>query len=122
MKWRTREGKEVEIKSMTDSHLLNAHRYLQRRINDLRELEQFAFSPFAPSEGTVAADDLESCLSGEGGVFDQVISLSVSRNILKKEIKRRGLTPLTVNPPRPLPKIKSVEHFMGGVIFELEKG
>lgn len=37
MKWKTKDGKLIDVKDMTDCHLLNTQRYIQRRVKAIQE-------------------------------------------------------------------------------------
>ena len=101
--WITQNGRKIPIDQMTNNHLLNTHRFVRRKLVEANELEMFAYSPFAPSEGTIAADDLEKCLND---LWEQKFALSSWEERIDKDIARRNLEPLYVDPPKPMPKIK----------------
>ena len=66
--WTTKDGQKIPISKMTDSHLLNAHRWLGEKLVDCKRMNDLYFSPvFAPSEGTIAADDLGEVMQGVWG-------------------------------------------------------
>lgn len=55
--WTTREGERIEIRKMTDSHLLNTIRYLRRNAEAIRLGEAMTAYEFAESCGGDMAYD-----------------------------------------------------------------
>jgi hypothetical protein len=118
--WITKGRVKVEISDMTTPHLLNAYRWAGERMIEYKGLIEFAFSPFAPSEDTIAADDLDRCMED---VYKEEAILSSRMGDLREEIDKRGLSPLPLRKEfKPLPKVKAVHTVSGygGRILELE--
>lgn len=120
--WTCKDGTEIRVCDMGDRHLLNAHRLVCNHLVDCDEMNQFYFSPFAPTAeiaSEMADEAMDEC-------WKQEAVLRPWKDILGKEIKRRGLSPLTPKPKQSLPKVKSIEPIMSGDncigrIMELEK-
>ncbi len=89
MKWKTKDGKEVEVKYMTDQHLLNTQRYMQRRVKSMSE-ESVACAGCS-FQGDMAQYYQEQDL-------DRLTEAALNTvDVLKhfdKEVERRGLEPL----------------------------
>lgn len=87
MKWRTKEGITLDIKDMTNDHLLNAQKYMQRRVKALSE-ESVACASMC-FQGEFAQyyqeQDLDRLAEEEMDAINIVRSFDV-------EIKARGLT------------------------------
>ena len=91
---------------------------------DCKCMNDLYFSPvFAPSEGTMAADDLDKVMLE---VWDEEFSINVWLRTFGKEIEGRGLTTLPLRKEfKPLPKAKRAETVgvagkVLGIIYELE--
>lgn len=85
--WTTQKGERLKLHEIGDSHLLNIYKFLSKKLNDIRDLENFALSPFAPM-GEIASADLEDVLD-EG--FEQSLHLSYTLGVLEGEIEKRKL-------------------------------
>lgn len=91
--WTTKDGKRIPVREMGDLHLLNAYRKIQVSDGSIDPLS--ASSVFSPD--SEAAYQIDSKIGNED-IFDQSLAgsdpMNRWRRILKREIKRRGLTPL----------------------------
>lgn len=127
MIWVTKDGERIRISNMTDRHLLNAHRFVCNQIVRIQEATESFFHPvFGPSEGSMAEFYAEREMEE---VWDRELYLLKWRGVFEKEIKRRGLHPLSHRKRRSLPSVELVETNRGedgrviGRIFKLgEKG
>jgi hypothetical protein len=72
MLWRTRDGKTLDVKEMTDRHLGNSIRYLERRLDEMRDDENAAWGFYATCQGDGAVDAMESVLSQADEAISQV--------------------------------------------------
>ncbi len=118
MKWRTKDGRVLDIKDMGDEHLLNAHRMLRRKVVEYKEIEKMYLHPIFGPQGEMAQECLEQGMEEKFEVYIQMLG---AVGTMDKEIKKRDLTEKLVEGPKPLPKIKSVEHMPGGgIIVELD--
>lgn len=121
--WKTRDGKRILLSDMQDEHLLNAHRLTKEKYLQTLENISFCFSPFAPSEDTIAHDDMEQALDDD---YNRLFRLHSIGQVLRFEIDRRGLTPKSMRTKhQPLPQVKRVIDgrnvgASGGCIMELE--
>lgn len=116
--WTTREGEKLKPNQMGDRHLLNALRMVQNHIVDMKEMNQFAWSPFAP-QGEIASEMFEEAM-------DEMLEDSPrwyeAERALKREAKKRGLKPLPCKKVEPLPKVKRIEYLDGGgTLMEIER-
>lgn len=119
MRWKTKEGRVLDIKDMGDEHLLNAHRMLRRKIVEAQECTQMYCHPiFGHTLGSMAELAADQAMNK---IWDKELVYRAGTQMLKKEIDERGLKEKPVDGPRPLPKIKSVELLNGGTLVELEK-
>lgn len=54
MIWKTRDGREMDIKDMTDSHLHNTIEYISRKLKQNYEMERLAWGTFSTLQGDMA--------------------------------------------------------------------
>ena len=113
--WRTRDGRSMKISDMTDSHLLNSIRYVQRLLNRCDELLRMQGTWLEPGVDTIAADHFEDACD-EADETASNIRLKLSR--LLDEAKRRGLPLPTMPRIEPIPVPKNIKHCNGGIIYE----
>ena len=117
--WITREGEKLKPSQMGDRHLLNALRMVQNKITEFKEMNEFAFSAFAPT-AEIASQDFDQMLEE---MWDEEESWYAAERAFLSEAKKRGLIPLEVRKQTHLPKVKSVEYLPeGGRIMELDHG
>lgn len=112
--WRTRNGKSIPVADMTNRHLINTVKFLQRRLAEIAEATAFWCHPFWGPQGEHAQDaaeqEMEAMWEKEEILEAWVVELSA-------ELLRRQLD-IPKPPPRkrpPEPKsIKTVELSGGG--------
>ena len=80
--WTTQTGETLDIKDMTDSHLLNTIQFLKRRIDDFWSVGYPCFQGELAQE--CAEKEYEQAEELMGEMYDM-------RNAMKKEARRRGL-------------------------------
>ncbi len=121
--WQTRDGKKIPLIDMDDEHLLNAHRLTKEKYLQILEDILFCFSPFAPSEDTIAHEHMEQALDDD---YTILFAFHSAGNALRKEIDRRGLIPKPIRTKhKPLPQVTTVIDgreigASGGCIMKLE--
>lgn len=121
--WKTRDGKRIPLSKLGDQHLLNAHRRTKELYLQTLEDISFCFSPFAPSEDTIAYDDMQKVLDDD---YDRLYRLHRIGKILRAEIDRRHLYPKSIRiKHRLLPQVTSIIDgrdlgASGGCIMKLE--
>jgi len=54
--WTTRDGREIPVTEMTDSHLVNTYKWLKRQRDTATKYASFIQTFFGLTPGTVAAD------------------------------------------------------------------
>ena len=113
--WRTRDGRTMNISDMTDAHLLNSIRFVQRLLNRCDKLLQMQGTWMEPGANTIAADHFEDACD-EADETASNIRLKLSR--LLDEAKRRGLPLPTMPRIEPIPVPKNIKHCNGGTIYE----
>ena len=91
MRWKTKDGKEIEVKDMTDCHLLNTQRYMQRRVNSIQEESVACASMCFQGEMAQYYQEQESY-----ALVEQVFNTVDVLRYFDGEVKRRGLEPLEV--------------------------
>ena len=89
MKWQTQSGKVLKVKEMTDSHLLNTQRFMQRKVVSIsRETAACASICFQGEMAQYYQDqDLKRLTDDEFAAIDVLRGLN-------DEVKERGLKPL----------------------------
>lgn len=89
--WTTRDGREIPIREMTDSHLENAMRLLERNIGDIKAAIACQIDSY-PVQGEMASLDLSNqamrLYEMEDADFLEEYGPYVA---LKKEAKRRRI-------------------------------
>ena len=85
--WTTKDGKKLTLPEITDSHLVNIYEFLTRQIHDLKDLQMFSYSPFAP-QGEMASLDLEQAVEES---YEEEERLEKVAKIIAKEIKTRHM-------------------------------
>lgn len=85
MKWKTKDGREIEISEMADSHLLNTYKMLRRKGFISPKTFRFYLTCAGPN-GEMAQDAFDQEL-------DRVLDSPVSEfiDLFEEEIRRRGL-------------------------------
>ena len=93
VKWKTKDGKILRIRQMTDDHLLNAHRYLRRLLEEEKNQWNLfgAGGMLGPSEDSIA---FEHASEAEAESFEDRFKMEYGVTILRKEIEYRKLEPL----------------------------
>lgn len=96
--WTTRDGEQIPIRKLTDSHLLNIVCLLMRKTASYRRhLIDEGYHVLASMQGDMAQYCLENELNAmeqdelEGNVEDLLISIHPLGKDLLKEVERRGL-------------------------------
>lgn len=105
---------------ISDEVLLQLHLDAAQSLQDSFDLLlDSARGWMAPGEDTMAAESLDRALQ-ETAESDIVAASALG--ILTGEINRRGLDPIPVKKPLPIPKVESVSYpDDGGAIYRLEK-
>lgn len=83
--WTTKDGTEIVIKNMTDSHLLNAIKFLKRKIDECPN--QYGYPCF---QGEIAQMTAEREYEHNEAVLEVLIKYSEA---MEEEAVKRGLTP-----------------------------
>ena len=115
MNWKTADGRIIPISKMTDSHLLNAHRYIRKGELCLDEMREAEFHPVFGPRGDGATWAFEQELE-ELEMF--VISAGPYKEAMSEEIEKRGLKPLSLPDKRKLPEFELVEDMGNAQIFK----
>jgi hypothetical protein len=91
--WKTREGKEIEIKNMTDSHLMNTIKFLRRNANaNMAKEIASAYSAASLMQGEMAIDAIERDIRiMEETSPDEYLQEFPIYNALIKEAEKRNL-------------------------------
>lgn len=95
MDWMTKDGKEIPITKMGETHLRNSIPYMQRAIMNLHETEQSMWSMYSVVSGEQAEFAIESELSHIKSV------IVMSKKYLKKmqdELTRRNKVKTMLTP------------------------
>jgi hypothetical protein len=87
MQWRTRDGKTLDVKDMTDRHLQNTIAYMQRRLDKMQDCESAAWGFYSTCRGDAAVDAMESTISQMDEAISQV---QFKLQGLQMEQKRRA--------------------------------
>lgn len=91
MLWTTKEGKTLDIKDMTDSHLLFSHRLISERRITMEDAIESAWSFSSMLQGEMALVQIDRDIDR---LEDMSWNINKIETTLKKEIDKRGLTPL----------------------------
>lgn len=91
--WKTNDGRRIAVKDMSDSHLLNAHRFMRRRSAESSCILNKAWSFLTTLSGEMAQDCMEREIDN---MEDRQCGIFVWIWAFKDELDRRGLTPLEV--------------------------
>lgn len=86
MKWTTQNGKTLEVKDMADSHLLNAQRFIRRKVASISEEAVACASTYLQGEMAQYYQEQDS----ERLTNDLFIAIGVLREF-DDEVKERGL-------------------------------
>lgn len=92
MLWKTRDGRVLDVKEMTDSHLDNTVAYMRRRVDAMRQAECSMWGGLCMLQGEMAQDAAESALEQ---VAEAIGNATYSLRGLEAEQKRRASTNLT---------------------------
>lgn len=86
MKWKTKGGKLLEVKDMTDQHVLNTQRYMKRRVDAMAE------NTVACASMTFQGEMAQYCQEQELDALSELDmqAIDVLRHF-EEEIKQRGL-------------------------------
>ena len=115
-KWKTRDGKCIAISDMSDSHLLNAFRMLQRMEQDYLDMVKCQDHPVFGPRGDGAQMAFESELDHAA---EQAMTILPWQILLRTEIDKRGLEPLEVK-PLDLPEYELVEDLGAGKLYKIK--
>jgi hypothetical protein len=85
--WTTRSGQKLKLPEIENGHLLNIYGYLTRQLYELRDLQMFSYSPFAP-QGEMALESLDQAIEES---YEEEDKLSRTRDVIAKEIRARKM-------------------------------
>lgn len=85
--WTTKEGKELEIKDMSNSHLINTIRYIKRRLDEYHDEDGGSYPCFQGEMAQIIAE--QEYERAEEAAF----KMGELRQEMIQEAKNRGLTP-----------------------------
>lgn len=86
--WTTRDGQQIPLSQMTDSHLRNATGLVERTLAKMRDTQSSMWSAYSYVSGEAA----ERCLESDMDSLEEEISeTSITLERLWAEISRRGL-------------------------------
>lgn len=89
--WKTKDGRLIAVKDMSNSHVLNTHRYMQRRLAELTSLLAKAWSFLTTLSGEMA----QECMEREIDVMeDRQCNIQTWVWAFEEEIDKRKLTSL----------------------------
>lgn len=104
--WTTSDGREVLVSEMTDRHLINALKWLQRHIQEIDDATDFYFHPFWGPRGEMAQyyaeQEMEQAWERQG-------AFKAWHKILTEEVEQRGLTVPSPPAAKPPPEPESIE-------------
>lgn len=83
--WTTREGKEIAIEDMKDSHLINTIRLLKKRIDEWHQISSGAYPNF---QGEMAQECAEKDYERSE---ERAFAMGGIRQIMIEEAKKRKL-------------------------------
>ena len=93
MKWQTKTGEVIDIEDMSNQHLLNSHRLVSEKCKVLDSTISSAWSFSCSLQGEMALDQIDSDIQQ---LDDMIYHMYRVKAHLKKELDRRGLTPLPI--------------------------
>jgi len=100
MKWLTREGKEIPVKEMKDTHLMNTIKFIRRKFMERAKLELEHAYDFGEPTGEMAQDSFNANINHlhnivDGNVDNDILELELSESVeyegLIKEAEKRNL-------------------------------
>ena len=89
--WKTKEGKKIPLNKMEDDHLLNAHRFVRRKLKEIQEEEALRLCSI-PEE--ISEYDIQDMFNESVFLGDEKYVYNFWKKQLRKEIKKRELEPL----------------------------
>jgi hypothetical protein len=90
MLWKTRDGSVLDIKDMSDKHLLFSHRLINERYNDINSNISAAWS----ISGIINGDMAQYYIDRDIEIMEDLsFSCRTTMTNLEKEMRLRGLTP-----------------------------
>jgi HIRAN domain len=117
MKWKTKDGREIRIQDMEDSHLLNAHRHVRKTQQNYDLILYYADHPIWGPRG----DGAQMAFESELNVAEEAsYEAAVIKPYLEDEIKKRKLIPLPLPEEEPLPDGELVEDLGYAKIYKLK--
>lgn len=89
--WKTKDGRKIAVNDMSDSHILNAHRFMRSRLADSSHILSRAWSFLASLQGEMA----QECMEREIYVMeDREAIINCWIWVFEEELDRRSLIPL----------------------------
>lgn len=116
--WTTKDGRDIPLSKMTTLHLLNAHRFVRRKLVKAQECTAFYLHPVWGPQGEMAQDAAGQAMEQ---IWNEEMRVRVVERILHDELDRRGSAPLPIEEPRKLPEPKLVETLEHGRIYQIVK-
>ncbi len=117
MIWKTRDDKKIPLEEMSDSHLLNAERFLQNQLVRIDEATESYLHPIFGPQGEIA----QECADREmQDLWEYQTRVSTMVMNLNTEIRRRGLKPLPHKRKRNLQEINKISCEEIGTIIEFK--
>lgn len=81
--WVTQNGRSIPIEGMTEGHMVNAWRWIERMIDQIDKCLQSVYA--------VAPVDLLEWDFSDEHLYQRMVSLKDRKAMLRKEFKRRGV-------------------------------
>lgn len=104
--WTTKDGRKVPVELMTNDHLLNAWKFLDRKETKVREAEMFYNHPVWGPRGEMAQEAAEQAM---GHAYDVQAVCLYWMKIFEEEMKRRDIAVPTRSVPQGPPEVEIVE-------------
>jgi hypothetical protein len=86
MLWQTRDGRVIDVKDMSDTHLQNSIAYMERRVTAMQRNENSMWGAYTMLQGEQAQYAAEA---GLGHAAEAIIDAQHSLRGLQAEKKRR---------------------------------
>lgn len=86
MKWKTKDGREIDVQDMTDTHLLNSLTFMRRLLTQLQTEENSGWTAISKTPSATAKEMLASHTSA---VADRIADVEGKLDGLITEARRR---------------------------------